>query len=89
MRLSTYESGTIPGVFVTVPSTEAQFVIAMVDQLSALRLRPFRTDYTISEDAHFLELVTTRIADNGYAVHGFDIAVGRGNAADPPSSPLG
>jgi hypothetical protein len=80
MQLDTYESRTIPDVFVTLPSAEAPFVIAMVDKLSALRLRLFRADYTISaepDDVHFLELVTTRIAEDGYLVHGFDVAVAR------------
>ena len=83
MQLNTYESGTTPGVFVTLPSTEARFVIAMVDKLSALKLRLFRDDYTISgeaSDLHFVELVTARIAEDGYALHGFDAAVGRGKA---------
>jgi len=83
MRFSTYESGVIPDVFVTLPSSEARFVIAMVDRLSALQLRLFRGDYTISaqpDDLQFLELVTTRVAQDGYALHGFEIAVGRGDA---------
>jgi hypothetical protein len=81
MHLSTYESGAIPGVFVTLPSTEARFIIAMVEQLSALSLRIVRAEYTVSgeeNDLKFLELVTMRIAENGYAVHGFDVAVARG-----------
>jgi len=81
MRLNTYESRAIPDVFVTLPRTEARSLIAMVDKLTALRLRLFRGDYTISEesdDLHFLELVTTRIAEDGYVLHGFDVAVGRG-----------
>jgi hypothetical protein len=87
MHLNTYESAAIPDVFVTLPSNEAPFVIAMVDTLTAMQLRLFRGDYTVSgepADLEFLELVTTRIADKGYALHGFDLAVGRGDGGDPP-----
>jgi hypothetical protein len=85
MHLDTYESRRIPDVFVTLPSTEARFVIAMVDRLSALRLRLFRGNYTISadpDDVQFLELVTTRIAEDGYVLHGFYVAVARGAATN-------
>jgi len=83
MHLNTYESRTIPDVFVTLPSTEARSLIAIVDKLSALRLKLFRGDYTVSaepDDLQFLELVTARIAEDGYALHGFDLAVMRGDA---------
>jgi len=91
MHLNTYESAASPGVFVTLPSSEAPFVIAMVDTLAALQLRLFRGNYTISgqpADRDFLELVTLRIADDGYAVHGFDIAVGRGDSGYSPMTLL-
>ena len=81
MYLSTYESGAIPGVFVTLPSAEARFIIAIVDELSALSLNIVRARYTVSgedNDLDFLELVTMRIAENGYAVHGLEVAVARG-----------
>ena len=80
MRLNTYESGHHPHLFVTVRAVEAQAVISVVDELSALELRVVRADYPMPEDprdTRFRELVCAGIAKNGYAVHGFDRAVGR------------
>lgn len=84
MRLNTYESAAIPDVFVTVPSAEARTTIALVDKLAALRLHLVRGSYTISGDCRnrpFLDLVSSEIAQSGYAVHGFDLAFDRGAGA--------
>ena len=80
MQLNTYKSGHHPDLFVTIPSVEAQSVISMIDELSALGLRVVRTDYAMADDPRdrrFREMVSTGIAKDGYAVHGFERAVAR------------
>ena len=83
MRLSTYQSASRPTVFVTVATVEARAVIAMVNELAKLDLYVVRANYVASDapcDARFRELVYTRIAKIGYAVHGFEQAAGRRTA---------
>lgn len=80
MRLNTYQSGHRPHLFVTICTVEAQSVIASVEALSALGLRGVRMDYPMPDDlrdTRFRELVSTGIAKDGYAVHGFERAVDR------------
>lgn len=90
MNLDTYESDSLPGVFVTLPSVEARTTIATVDRLSALRLRPVRTGYTLRSDptnAAFFEMIATELAATGYAVHGFDVAFGQQERAPVQPGP--
>lgn len=77
MNLDTYESAAIPDVFVTLPSMEAATTLLAVDKLAVLRLCLVRRSYTLHSDARnraFVEFVRGEIADNGYAVHGFNLA---------------
>lgn len=83
MRLSTYQSTPRPTLFVTVATVEARSVIAMVDELATLDLHVVRENYEASDaprDASFRDLVSARIAEVGYAMHGFERAVGRRTA---------
>jgi hypothetical protein len=85
MRLNTYQSGNRPDLFVTCSSVEAACLIAVVEGLSALDLNLVRADYAMPDDLRdscFLELVSTAIARDGYAVHGFEPAVGRSSPSD-------
>ena len=78
--MSTYQSVPRPDLFVTVRAVEARSVIAMVEELAALDLHVVRANYEASDapsDASFRELVYTRIAKIGYAVHAFERAAGR------------
>lgn len=89
MRLNTYESTAIPGVFVTFPSVEAESIIASVDKLAALQLQLVRPRYTVDANAGnaaFAEFVAVEIALSGYAVHGFDLAFDPRPPAGGPSS---
>ena len=79
MQLNTYESCRHPDLFVTMPAAEARSVISTVDALATLDLRVVRADYAMPgdpRDTRFREMVLTGIAKEGYAIHGFDRAVG-------------
>ena len=73
MNLDTYRSTVRDGVFVTVPSVSGEATIALLDELSALRLDPVRRAYRLpdgDEFASFARFVLTEIVRKGYATHG-------------------
>ena len=73
MRLDTYKSTVIDGVFVTLPSTCSKVTIDLLDDLSALRLDPVRCEYAFSADEGdepFARFVLSEIVLKGYATHG-------------------
>jgi hypothetical protein len=75
MNLDTYQSAVVSGMFVTLPSAEAVATIAIVDQLSVLRLNPVRCSYRFpdwSQESPFVEFVLSEIAERGFALHRFD-----------------
>ena len=75
MNLDTYRSTVHDGVFVTVPSVSAEATIALLDELSSLRLDPVRRAYRLpdgDECAPFARFVLTEIVRKGYATHGAD-----------------
>ena len=74
MNLDTYESATVEGLFVTLPSTE-RANLDVVDELAGLALHATRRDYELSGDAaeaSFSRFVMTEILRKGYATHGAD-----------------
>jgi hypothetical protein len=80
MRLNTYQSGHRPHLFVTIATVEANAIIAIVEGLSTLGLHVVRANYAMPDDfrdTRFSQLVAAGIAKDGYAVHGFERAVGR------------
>jgi hypothetical protein len=75
MNLDTYESTAVSGMFVTLPSAEANATISIVDELSVLQLNPFRCSYRFADESQalpFVEFVLTEIAVRGFALHRFD-----------------
>jgi len=73
MRVDTYGSALVDGVFVTLPSVSSRATIGLLDELSALALEPVRRDYELSEDdrdSPFARFVLTEIVLRGYATHG-------------------
>jgi hypothetical protein len=75
MKMDTYQSAAVSGVFVTLPSAEANATISLLDVLSVLRLTPVRCSYRLSDapqDVPFARFVETEIAEKGFALHRFD-----------------
>ena len=73
MKLDTYASRALSGVFVTLPSITAKSTIGLVDELSALALKRVRRGYRLSGDSRgsvFATMVLSQIVDRGYALHG-------------------
>jgi hypothetical protein len=77
MRMDTYRSTAVAGLFVTLRSVAAATTIPLLDELVALRLDPFRRNYAFGDktrDREFVTFVQTEIVLQGYAVHGLDPA---------------
>lgn len=72
MKLSTYQSSSIPGMFVTLPSAEASATIGIVDQLARLELSIVRQGYELPafDPSPISGRVMAEIAQTGYAMHG-------------------
>ncbi|MEP7069887.1 MAG: hypothetical protein ABI789_11620 [Usitatibacter sp.] len=72
MKLSTYQSSSFPGTFVTLPSAEASATIGIVDKLARLELSIVRLGYELPAFDHspIAGMVMAEISQTGYAVHG-------------------
>lgn len=75
MKLSTYQSSSIPGTFVTLPSAEANATIGIVDELGRLELSIVRQGYELPPFDHspMSGMVMAEISRTGYAVHGVEL----------------
>jgi len=72
MRLDTYRSGAVAGLFVTLPSSNAAATVGLLDRLVALDLSLFQRNFRFpraSEDEPLARFVLTEIVLQGYAVH--------------------
>jgi len=74
MKLDTYKSTTVEGLFVTLPSSDRSN-LGVVCELAGLGLHATRRDYELSGDtaqSPFSLFLLTEIVLKGYATHGAD-----------------